>query len=81
MRNLITSHRGSLAVQSQDVPDLPLAVASFDPITDSIICAFGQSDEFKSIEIQQHFVSICRTTLFIFSGALFPNRDYRKMVA
>ncbi|CAN6634355.1 elongator complex protein 1 [Trichomonascus vanleenenianus] len=58
MRNLITSHRGRLDVSSLITPDQPVAkVVSFDPIGDSMLCAFGPSEFNPTIEIQQIYRS------------------------
>lgn len=62
MRNLITSHRGTINVCSKEVPDLPLVSAVFDPVGDTMLCTFGPTEDFKQIEIQQ--LSVCLRLVF-----------------
>lgn len=54
----MSAHKGVISVESQEVPDLPLTNAVFDPVGDTMLCTFGPSKEFKSIEIQQISVSV-----------------------
>lgn len=54
----MSAHKGVITVESQEVPDLPLTNAVFDPVGDTMLCTFGPSKEFRSVEIQQISVSV-----------------------
>ncbi|KAF3924227.1 hypothetical protein ABW21_db0203079 [Orbilia brochopaga] len=53
MRNLLSTRRVHHQISSSQAPDLPLGATDWDAGSDSIICAFGPSSEFPTIEISR----------------------------
>ncbi|KAK6339082.1 hypothetical protein TWF696_009870 [Orbilia brochopaga] len=53
MRNLLSTRRVRHRISSSQAPDLPLAATEWDAESDSIICAFGPSPDFPTIEISR----------------------------
>ncbi|KAK9328363.1 IKI3 family-domain-containing protein [Lipomyces starkeyi] len=53
MWNLLPIQRSRISVQPVSAPDLPLSSSFFDAVNNTLICAFGPSEEFHHIEIQE----------------------------
>ncbi len=66
MKNLIQLHKGTITLQSREVPDLPISKSIFDPVNDTMIVVLGPSEEFNCLEVQQIFVSFIICIFFLF---------------
>lgn len=71
MRNLVLLNRGTIAPESRTYPDLAVADAVFDPVTDTVTVALT-SPETDTVEVQQVMKSGEMVVLALFAGPDAP---------